>query len=345
MRDGKLRLLPDLVIDHRGSVTVEFVWKKFFGKGGEAVSAFLKKVIRNRALLLMVLPGTIWFLIFAYLPMFGAILAFKDFRISRDGFFASVFNSKWVSFKNFEYLFTTNDAYIITRNTILYNVVMIILGLVVAVGFAILLSELANKRMAKVYQTGMFLPHFLSWVIISYFAFTFLSMDKGTLNQIITYFGGDPVSWYSETKYWPFIIVLVGIWKSVGYNSVIYLAAITGIDRSYYEAAVIDGATKWKQIRYITIPLLRPLMIILTILAIGGIFRSDFGLFYQLPKDAGALYPVTNVIDTFVYRGLINMGDIGMSTAAGLYQSIVGLILILCANYIVRKIEKDHAIF
>ncbi|WP_410771156.1 ABC transporter permease [Fontibacillus sp. BL9] len=309
------------------------------------MAAFWRKVVRNRALLIMVIPGTVWFLIFAYLPMFGSILAFKDFRISRDGFFASVFNSKWVGLKNFEYLFTTSDAYVITRNTILYNLVLIFLGLVISVGFAILLSELVNKRMAKVYQTGMFLPHFLSWVIISYFAFTFLSMDKGTLNQIITFFGGERISWYSEPKYWPFIIVFVGIWKSVGYNSVIYLAAITGIDKSYYEAAVIDGATKWKQIRYITIPLLKPLMIILTILAIGGIFRSDFGLFYQLPKDAGALYPVTNVIDTFVYRGLINMGDIGMSTAAGLYQSLVGLVLILAANAIVRKIEKDHAIF
>jgi putative aldouronate transport system permease protein len=309
------------------------------------MSGFIKKVIRNRFMLLMILPGTIWFLIFAYLPMFGTVLAFKDFRISPDGFFASVFNSEWVGFKNFEYLFTTNDAYIITRNTILYNLAFIILGLVFAVGFAIMLSELVNKRTAKVYQTGMFLPHFLSWVIISYFAFTFLSVDKGTLNQIITYFGGDPISWYSEAKYWPFILVFVGIWKGVGYNSVIYLAAITGIDKSYYEAAVIDGATKWKQVRYITIPLLKPLMIILTILAIGGIFRSDFGLFYQLPKDSGALYPVTNVIDTFVYRGLINMGDIGMSTAAGLYQSLVGLILILVANYIVRRIEKDHAIF
>ncbi|MDQ0089406.1 putative aldouronate transport system permease protein [Paenibacillus anaericanus] len=309
------------------------------------MNAFWKKLLRNKGLLLLVLPGTVWFLIFAYLPMFGSVLAFKDFRIHRDGFFASVLNSKWMGFKNFEYLFTTNDAYIITRNTILYNLALIILGLVISVTFAIILSELVNKKMAKIYQTGMFLPHFLSWVIISYFAFTFLSTDKGTLNHIISYFGGEPIMWYTEQKYWPFILIFVGIWKGVGYNSVIYLASITGIDKSYYEAAVIDGATKWKQIRYITIPLLKPLMIILTILAIGGIFRSDFGLFYQLPKDSGALYPVTNVIDTFVYRGLINMGDIGMSTAAGLYQSMVGLILILITNYIVRKIEKDHAIF
>ncbi|WP_260405677.1 ABC transporter permease, partial [Paenibacillus sp. 598K] len=253
--------------------------------------------------------------------------------------------SDWVGFKNFEFLFSTNDAYIITRNTILYNLVSIALGLVIAVTFAILIHELLNKRLAKLYQTGMFLPYFLSWVVISYFAFTFLSTDKGMVNQIVTALGGDPVNFYSEPKYWPFIIVFVGIWKSIGYSSVMYLAAITGIDKSYYEAGMLDGASKWQQTRYITLPHLRPLMIILTILAIGGMFRSDFGLFYQLPKDSGALYPVTNVIDTFVYRSLINMGDTGMSTAAGLYQSVVGLILILLANYAVRKIEKDHALF
>ena len=309
------------------------------------MSSFIKKVIRNKAFLLLVLPGTLWFLIFAYLPMFGIVVAFQDFRVSRDGFFASIFNSDWVGFKNFEFLFSTNDAYIITRNTILYNLVSIALGLVIAVTFAILIHELLNKRLAKLYQTGMFLPYFLSWVVISYFAFTFLSTDKGMVNQIVTALGGDPVNFYSEPKYWPFIIVFVGIWKSIGYSSVMYLAAITGIDKSYYEAGMLDGASKWQQTRYITLPHLRPLMIILTILAIGGMFRSDFGLFYQLPKDSGALYPVTNVIDTFVYRSLINMGDTGMSTAAGLYQSIVGLILILLANYAVRKIEKDHALF
>lgn len=314
------------------------------GKGGIALPSFGRKLVRNKALLLLVLPGTLWFLIFAYLPMFGTILAFKDYR-NHKGFFNSLLNSEWIGFKNFEFLFATNDAYIITRNTILYNLVSIALGLVVAVTFAIIINELLNKRLAKLYQTGMFLPYFLSWVVISYFAFTFLSKDKGMLNQIIAALGADPVNFYSEPKYWPFIIVFVGIWKTIGYNSVMYLAAITGIDRSYYEAAMLDGASKWQQTRFITIPQLKPLMIILTILAIGGMFRSDFGLFYQLPKDSGALYPVTNVIDTFVYRSLINMGDIGMSTAAGLYQSVVGLILILTANYVVRKIEKDHAIF
>lgn len=305
----------------------------------------LKSLLKNKAFLLMVLPGAAWFIIFAYLPMFGTIIAFKDFRIHPGGFFVSVFKSDWVGFKNFEFLFSTNDAYIITRNTILYNVSLIMLGLVCAVTLALVMNELINKRLAKVYQTAMFMPYFLSWVIISYFVFSFLNVDKGVFNQFITYFGGEPISWYNETEYWPYFLIMLGIWKNAGYGSVVYLAAIAGIDRTYYEAAMIDGATKLQQIKFITLPLLKPLMIILTVLALGGIFRSDFGLFYQVTRDSGALYPVTNVIDTFVYRGLMIMGDTGMSTAAGLYQSVVGLILVLLANYAVRKIEKDYAVF
>lgn len=305
----------------------------------------LKNIVKNRIWLLMVLPGALYLLIFAYLPMFGSIIAFKDFRISRDGFFASVFNSEWVGWDNFKYLFSTDSAYVITRNTIVYNLIFIVLGLVLAVGVAIVLSELANKKLAKIYQTGMLFPHFLSWVIVSYFAFTFLSADKGLLNNILDWFGVDSIAWYNETKYWPFIIVIANMWKGVGYGSIVYLAAIIGIDRSYYEAAMIDGATKWQQIRHVTLPLIRPLIIILMILDVGKIFNSDFGLFYQLPRDSGALYSVTNVIDTFVYRGLMSLGDIGMSTAAGLYQSFVGLILVLLTNYIVRKIDNESALF
>lgn len=305
----------------------------------------VKNILKNQAFLFMVLPGALYFIIFAYLPMFGSVLAFKDFHISSNGFFASVFNSKWVGLKNFEFLFSTDDAYLITRNTVLYNLALIFIGLVCAVAFAIILNELLSKKLAKLYQTAMFMPYFLSWVIISYFTFTFLSVDKGVMNRLILFFGGEKVSWYADTTYWPYILIIMGIWKSVGYGSVVYLAAIAGIDRSYYEAAMIDGATKLQQIRFITLPLLKPLMIILTILSLGGIFRSDFGLFFQIPKDSGALYAVTNVIDTFVYNSLINTGDIGMSTAAGLYQSVVGLILVLLANYTVRKIEKDYAVF
>lgn len=293
----------------------------------------------------MVLPGTIWFLLFSYLPMFGTVIAFKDFRISRDGFFASVFNSEWVGFDNFKYLFSTDSAFVITRNTILYNLVFIVIGLVLAVAVAIILSELANKKLAKVYQTGMLFPHFLSWVIVSYFVFTFLSADRGLMNNILDWFGIEAISWYNEPKYWPFIIIFMSMWKGVGYGSIVYLAAIVGIDKTYYEAAMIDGATKWQQIRHVTLPMITPLIVILTILNVGKIFNSDFGLFYQLPRDSGALYSVTNTIDTFVYRGLMTLGDIGMSTAAGLYQSFVGLVLVLLTNYIVKKIDEENALF
>ncbi|CAM4336309.1 ABC transporter permease subunit [Paenibacillus alkaliterrae] len=310
-----------------------------------ALGRFFKDIGKNKAMLAMVLPATLWFIFFSYLPMAGMVVAFKEYRYSRDGFLASIIESKWVGLQNFKFLFSTNDAYIITRNTVLYNIFFIVLGLVIAVAMAIMLAEIANKRLAKVYQTGMFLPYFLSWVIVGYFVYSFLSMDKGVVNQIFGWFGIDPLNWYSNPTYWPIIIVVVFLWKSVGYNSVIYLAAIMGIDKSLYEAAMIDGANKWQQIRNITIPMLTPLITILTLLAIGKIFYADFGLFYQVPRDSGTLYSVTNVIDTYVYRGLKSTGEIGMSTAAGLYQSLIGFILVITSNGIVRKFNKDNALF
>ncbi|AHD06827.1 ABC transporter, permease protein [Paenibacillus larvae subsp. larvae] len=306
---------------------------------------FLKKLNKNKVLLFMILPGALWFLIFSYLPILGTVIAFKDYKIHRDGFFASVFNSEWVGLDNFKFLFATDDAWVITRNTLVYNFIFIIVGLICTVGLAIALSELINKKLAKVYQTGMFMPYFLSWVIIGYFTFSFLSVDKGVINQIIIWFGGDPVQWYSESKWWPYILTFMNLWKGTGYGSVVYLAAIVGIDKSYYEAAMIDGASKWQQIKHITLPAIKPLMIMLTILAVGRIFYADFGLFYQIPRDSGALYSVTNVIDTYVYRGMTAMGELGMSTAVGLYQSIIGFILVISSNWVIRKIDKDNAIF
>lgn len=311
----------------------------------KAVGKALRDLNKNKAFLLMVLPGAIWFLLFSYLPMPGALIAFKEYRIGDGGFFSSILNSKWIGLKNFEFLFRAQDAYVITRNTVLYNFVFIVLGLVLSVAMAIILNEIANKRLSKLYQTGMFMPYFLSWVIVSYFTFSFLSIDKGVLNHVLGIFGIEAVSWYSEPAYWPYILVFMHLWKGVGYSSVIYLAAISGIDKSYYEAAMIDGASRWQQIIRITIPMIKPMMIILTILAIGGIFRADFGLFYQIPRDSGTLFPVTNVIDTYVYRALKVLGDFGMSTAAGLYQSVVGLILVLASNMIVRKMNEDQALF
>lgn len=310
------------------------------------IKSFFQDVYKNRVWLLMVLPGTIWLLLFAYLPMFGTVIAFKNFHYDPNGFFASIQNSEWVGLQNFEFLFNTNDAWIITRNTILYNLVFIVLGLILAVFVAIVLSELANKRLSKIYQTGMLFPHFLSWIVVSYFVFTFLSVDRGLLNNILGWFGvEDPISWYNEAKYWPFIIVLTSMWKGIGYGSIVYLAAIVGIDKNYYEAAMIDGANKWQQIRNITIPMITPLIVILTILNVGRIFSADFGLFYQVPRDSGTLYSVTNVIDTYVYRGLTTMGDISMSTAAGLYQSLVGFALVMLTNYLAQKVDKEYALF
>lgn len=191
----------------------------------------------------------------------------------------------------------------------------------------------------------MFLPYFLSWVVVGYFAFSFLSSERGMLNQIMGFFGAESIQWYSEKAYLPFILILVYLWKAVGYNSVVYLAAIMGIDKSLYEAAMIDGASKFQQIRNITLPLLSPIITIMTLLTIGKIFYADFGLFYQVPRNSGTLYSVTNVIDTYVYQGLKTTGEIGMSTAAGLYQSVVGFTLVMTSNYIVRKYNKDSALF
>ncbi len=309
------------------------------------MGTFLRNLYRNKALLFMVLPGAIWFFFFSYLPLAGTIVAFKQYRFNRDGFWASIARSEWVGWDNFKFLFSTSDAYTITRNTLLYNLAFIVLGLIFSVLMAIILSELVNRKLSKLYQTGMFLPYFLSWVIVGYFVFSFLSMDRGLLNQILGWFGMDPIQWYSEAKYWPYIMVIVNLWKSIGYSSVVYLAAILGIDKSLYEAAMIDGANKWQQIRNITIPLLTPIMTIMTLLAVGRIFYADFGLFYQVPRDSGTLYAVTNVIDTYVYRGLMTTGEIGMSAAAGLYQSVVGFALVMISNYVVRRMDKDSALF
>lgn len=309
------------------------------------VNRFVKNVYDNRIWLLMILPGFIWLIVMKYIPMFGQVIAFKNFRFHPDGFFASVFHSEWVGFENFKFLFSTNDAFIITRNTLLYNILFIIVGLILSVAVAIILSEITKQKLAKIYQTGMLFPHFLSWVVVSYFVFAFLSVDKGLFNSVLGYFNIEPVSWYNEPKYWPYFITVISQWKGVGFSSIVYLAAIVGIDKTHYEAAMIDGANKWQQIRHVTIPMIMPLIVILTILNIGSIFSADFGLFYQIPRDSGPLYSVTNVIDTYVYRGLMTMGDIGMSTAAGLYQATVGFILILLTNYIVRKIDEDNALF
>lgn len=305
-----------------------------------------RKWKQNIPLLIMTLPGLIWLIFFYYIPVLGNVVAFKQFRFSKGGFVQSILDSKWVGFANFNYLFSSSKAYLITRNTVLYNLAFIIIGLIFAVMFAIILSQLRSKLLVKTIQTSMLLPYFLSWVIISIFVLTFLSTDRGLLNQMLGDMGMKAdTNWYTTPDMWPPFLVFMGIWKGIGYSSIIYFATIVGIDRTYYEAAQMDGASKWDQIRHVVIPHLVPMMIILVILGIGNIFRADFGLFYQVPLQSGPLKNVTSVLDTYIYDGLKNAGNLGMTTAAGLYQSFVGFILLLSANLIVRKIDSDSALF
>lgn len=293
----------------------------------------------------MAIPGAVWMIFFFYIPVAGNVVAFKDFRFHPDGFIASIVNSDWVGFKNFEFLFKTNTAWVMTRNTVLYNLGFIIIGTLFAVIIAVVMSMLRSKRKIKIFQTTMLFPYFLSWIIISFFTYSFLSPDKGMINSILAVFGQDPINWYFEAKYWPFIILFVGIWKNVGYNSILYFASIMGIDPTYYEASMMDGASKWQQIRHVTIPQIVPLISIMSILAVGNIFRADFGLFYNVTRNSGVLAPVTQVIDTYVYKGIAASADLGMATAAGLYQSLVGCALLLIANAVVRKFDQESSLF
>ena len=297
-------------------------------------------------LTLLSLPTLIWFIIFSFIPMIGILIAFKDFRIlPGQGFIGSLISSENVGLKNFEFLFKTPDAAVIIRNTVLYNILFIIIGTVIPVVLAIAITQLYSKKLAKVCQTAMFLPHFLSWVVVSYFVFSFLSYDKGIFNQILVKFGKEPIQWYMENKYWPYIIIFMNTWKGMGYGMVVYLAAITGIDQSYYEAALIDGAKKWDQIKYITIPLIKPIIIIMFIMAVGNIFKSDFGLFYQVPRNSGLLFNTTATIDTYVYKAIEGTGSMAMSSAASFLQSVIGCITIIIANAIVKKIDGENGLF
>lgn len=301
----------------------------------------MKKLKRYNALLLMTLPALIYLLINNYLPMFGVIIAFKDINFAKG-----ILGSDWVGFKNFEYLFKTADAYVITRNTLIYNGTFIALGTLVSVGVAILLNEVRTRFMSRLYQSVILLPFLISMVIVAYLVLAMLDVENGFLNRhILPILGVEPISWYNEPKYWPYILTIVNIWKTVGYSSIIYFAAVIGVDQEYYEAATIDGASRWQQIRKITIPLIMPVITMLTLIAIGRIFYSDFGLFYQVPLNSGVLQPTTDVLDTYVFRALMTLGDFGMSSAAALYQSLVGFVLVVIANFVVSKRNKDQALF
>lgn len=290
---------------------------------------------------LLALPGVIYMICNNYLPMFGIVIAFKNLNFRKG-----IFGSDWCGFDNFKFLFASKDALTITRNTLLYNIAFIILTTVFAIGIAILINEIRSKVASRLYQSLILLPYLMSWVIASYLAYALLSAETGLINNgILANLGMDPVSWYNTPKYWPFILTFVHLWKGVGYAMIIYYSSIVGISQDYYEAATLDGASKWQQIKRITIPLLKPTIITMFVLQIGRIFYSDFGLFYQIPMNSGSLYSVTRTIDVYVYNALMKSSDFGMSSAASVYQSIVGFVMILGANAFIRRVSKENALF
>lgn len=303
-----------------------------------------KRILRYKkymVLYLMMIPGLLYLIINNYIPMAGIVIAFKRYNYQKG-----MWRSPWVGFDNFRFLFATRDSLIIVRNTLLYNTAFILISVLVGIVLAILLDQLRSRRLKRGYQMLFLMPYMISMVVVSYIVYAFLSTNTGFLNRrILELFGKDPISWYSEAAYWPFILVLVNQWKWLGYNTVIYYSSIIGIDTQYYEAAIIDGASRWQRIIHITLPMVKKTIIIMVLMQIGNIFRSDFGLFYQVPMNSSSLMNVTNTIDTYVYRGLKSMSSFGMTSAAGVYQSIVGFVTVFAANLVVRKLDKDSALF
>ena len=291
--------------------------------------------------LLIAAPGLLYLLINNYVPMFGLFIAFK-----RIDYVKGIIRSLWAGFNNFKFLFQTRDAFIMLRNTVLYNLVFILLGTICAVFIAVLMAEVSKMFAARFFQAGLLLPNLVSMVVVSYLVYALLTPETGLVNKsVLPALGIQSVNWYSESKHWPFILTITQMWKTAGYLSIVYIASIAGIDPCLYESARIDGAGKFRQIFNITLPLLKPTIIMMVLMAIGRIFASDFGLFYQVPMDSGALYNVTQTIDTYVYRGLMRYGNVGMSSAAGLFQSAVGFLMVITANYIVRRASPDNSLF
>jgi putative aldouronate transport system permease protein len=299
-----------------------------------------RELYRNRALYLLALPGLVCFLLFNYLPMFGIIVAFKDFNY-RDGFF----RSPWAGLKNFSFFFNTYDALQVTTNTVVLNGLFLSTSLVLQIGFAVLLNEIRAGWFKKITQSFMFFPYFVSWIVVSVFVYNIFHSQYGSLNHLLRGLGLEPVSWLSRPEYWTWILTIIYDWKWTGFGVIIYLAAIVGINEELFEAAEIDGAGRLVQISRITLPLIMPTAIVLTLLSIGRIMNSDFGMIYGIVGDNSMLYPTTNVIDTYVYRALRQMGDIGMSSAAGLYQSVVGFVLVLGSNLLARRFSDEGALF
>lgn len=301
----------------------------------------LKRMYKYRFLYLLAVPGFIYLIINNYMPMVGLMLAFKNYSFAKG-----IFASPWSGLSNFTYLFSSKWAKIMFRNTICYNLVFIVLGTVLAIFVAIVLGEIRNARAKQFYQTVILIPHLVSMVLVGYLVYALLSYSNGFINKgILENLGIEGINWYTEPKYWPFILTIVNLWKGFGFQSIVFYATIIGFDKTYYEAAVVDGASIWQQITKITLPLLRPTVIMLTIMSLGRMFASDFGLFYQVPMNTGTLYTATTTIDTFVYRAMMEDHDVGRSLAAGFLQSILGFVVVMVTNTVVRKMDSDSALF
>jgi putative aldouronate transport system permease protein len=306
----------------------------------ERRKSLLRRIRDSRTLLLMCLPAIAFFLVFSYAPLPGAWIAFTNFNY-RDG----IFGSPFVGLRNFEFLIKSGQLWLLTKNTILYNVAFIVLGNILQISLAIMLNEIRSKYFKKISQAVMFLPYFISVVLVGVIAFNLLNYDTGAINALIKQTGGDPIKIYSIAGAWPIIIILFHLWQSTGYGSIVYFAAIMGIDNSLFEAAAIDGASAWQRIRYVILPSLKPTFIILLLFSLGGIMHGNFGLFWNLVGNNAALFQTTDIIETSVYRMILSQNNFTSSTAVGLYQSLFGFALVMLANWIVRRINKDYALF
>lgn len=309
-------------------------------KNRGAIGSFFYELLRNKFMYALALPGMIWFFVFAYLPMGGIVIAFQDFNVMKG-----ITGSKFVGLKNFEFFFRTNDWLKVVSNTLFLNILFIAFGTIAAVAIAIMVTEIGGKTFKKVSQSVMIFPHFLSWTVVAMFMTAFVATDAGFINQFLGVFGIAPITFLSSPQYWPVILVLLKIWHGAGFGSIVYMATIAGINPEVYESASMDGASRLQKIRFITLPLLKPTIILLTILAVGGIFNGDFGLIYAIIGRNPMLYPTTDVIDTYVFRALMDLGDLGMAAAVGFLQSIVGFVLVITVNAVAKKTAPDSAIF
>lgn len=311
--------------------------------GTKKKGSFIKDLKKDRTLYLMILPAICMFIVFAYLPMIGVYYAFTKYNF-RGGLFGSPF----IGFKNFEFLFKGGSHAIIwtlTKNTVLYNLAFIFIGNLMQIATAVVLSELVGKLYKKFAQSVMFLPYFISFVLVGAFVYNMFNFEYGSVNTLLQSFGKESINFYGSPGYWKYILVFFNVWKGLGYGSVVYLAAIMGIDREMYEAADIDGCNIFQKIRYLTLPLLKPTFIMLLLFSLGGILRGQFDLFFQVIGNNGALFQATDIIDTYVYRSLAINFDVGMGTASGLFQSFFGLIIILTVNFIIKRVNDDYALF